>query len=176
MHGLFWYLDSPNVSCARFTTVSSHTMIATIVIQFCFLKRTIFCWSIIYYLEGNWGSPSMVLNIAVAQKKCWAHLLKILISITYEAGRILAIDSNWHFKVNRRILRHWILFIFWVIAVACLWHFARTFWACSSKGKIGITGRIVSASGQIFRPDFCPQDEIIWPRMAFGSLYRHRPI
>ena len=42
--------------------------------------------------------------------------------------------------------------------------------ACSSKGQIVILGRIGSASGQIFRPDFRPQDEIIRPGMAFGPL------
>ena len=35
--------------------------------------------------------------------------------------------------------------------------------ACSSKGQIVILGRIVSASGQIFRSDFRPQDEMFRP-------------
>ena len=39
--------------------------------------------------------------------------------------------------------------------------------ACSSKGRIVILGRIVSASGQIFRSDFRPQDEIFRPGMPF---------
>ena len=41
---------------------------------------------------------------------------------------------------------------------------------CSSKGQIVILGRIVLALGQIFRPDFLPQDEIIWLLMAFRPL------
>ena len=41
---------------------------------------------------------------------------------------------------------------------------------CTSKGRIVILGRIVSASGQIFRPDFRPQDEIIRPGMAFRPI------
>ena len=40
----------------------------------------------------------------------------------------------------------------------------------TSKGRIVILGQIVSASGQIFRPDFCPQDKIFWPGMAFRPL------
>ena len=40
----------------------------------------------------------------------------------------------------------------------------------SSKGRNGILGRIVLASGQIFRPDFRPQDEIFRPGMAFRPL------
>ena len=39
-----------------------------------------------------------------------------------------------------------------------------------SKGRIVILGRIVSASGQIFRRDFRPQDEIFRPVMAFRPL------
>ena len=42
--------------------------------------------------------------------------------------------------------------------------------ACSSKGRIVILGRIVSASGQIFRSDFRPQDEIFRPGMPFRPL------
>ena len=42
--------------------------------------------------------------------------------------------------------------------------------ACSSKGRIVILGRIVSASGQIFRSDFRPQDEIFRPGMLFRPL------
>ena len=42
--------------------------------------------------------------------------------------------------------------------------------ACSSKGRIVILGRIVSASGQIFRSDFRPQDEIFRPGMRFRPL------
>ena len=45
-----------------------------------------------------------------------------------------------------------------------------TLGACSSKGRIVILGRIASASGQIIRPDFHPQDEIIRPGMAFRPL------
>ena len=41
--------------------------------------------------------------------------------------------------------------------------------ACSSKGRIVILGRIVLASGQIFRSDFRPQDEIR-PGMPFRPL------
>ena len=41
---------------------------------------------------------------------------------------------------------------------------------CSSKGRIVILGRIVSASGQIFRSDFRPQDEIFRPGMPFRPL------
>ena len=44
------------------------------------------------------------------------------------------------------------------------------FRACSSKGRIVILGRIVSASGQIFRSDFRPQDEIFRPGMPFRPL------
>ena len=40
----------------------------------------------------------------------------------------------------------------------------------STKGQIGILGQIVLALGQIFRPDFLPQDEIIRPGMAFRPL------
>ena len=43
-------------------------------------------------------------------------------------------------------------------------------WACSSKGRIVILGRIVLASGQIFRSDFRPQDEIFRPGMPFLPL------
>ena len=46
----------------------------------------------------------------------------------------------------------------------------RTVWACSSKGRIVILGRIVSASGQIFRSDFRPQDEIFRPGIPFRPL------
>ena len=42
--------------------------------------------------------------------------------------------------------------------------------ACSSTGRIVILGRIVSASGQIFRSDFRPQDEIFRPGMPFRPL------
>ena len=42
--------------------------------------------------------------------------------------------------------------------------------ACSSKGRIVILGRIVSASWQIFRSDFRPQDEIFRPGTAFRPL------
>ena len=42
--------------------------------------------------------------------------------------------------------------------------------ACSSKGRIVILGQIVSASGQIFRSDFRPQDEIFRPGMPFRLL------
>ena len=42
--------------------------------------------------------------------------------------------------------------------------------ACSSKGRIVILGRIVLASGQIFRSDFRPQDEIFRPGMPFRPL------
>ena len=42
--------------------------------------------------------------------------------------------------------------------------------ACSSKGLIVILGWIVSASGQIFRSDFRPQDEIFRPGMRFRPL------
>ena len=38
------------------------------------------------------------------------------------------------------------------------------------KGRIVILGRIVSASGQIFRSDFHPQDEILRPGMQFCPL------
>ena len=38
---------------------------------------------------------------------------------------------------------------------------------CSSKERIVILGQIVSASGQIFRSDFRPQDEIFRPGMAY---------
>ena len=48
--------------------------------------------------------------------------------------------------------------------------FILTLWVYSSKGQNGILGRIVSASGQIFRPDFRPQDEIFRPGMAFCPL------
>ena len=41
---------------------------------------------------------------------------------------------------------------------------------CSSKGQIVILGRIVSASGQIFRPYFRPQDEIFRPGMPVRPL------
>ena len=131
MYGLFWYLDSPNMlrpasPCARFTTVSSHTMIATIVIQFCFLKRTIFCWSIIHYLEGNWESPPMVPKIVIALKKFVEHICVLKFcqyQLLTRPGEFLGSRRrNWHFKVNRRIFRHWISFILWVIAVACVWH------------------------------------------------------
>ena len=44
------------------------------------------------------------------------------------------------------------------------------FWAYSSKGRIVILGRIVLASGQIFRSDFRPQDEIFRPGMPFRPL------
>ena len=40
----------------------------------------------------------------------------------------------------------------------------------SSKGRNGIWRRIVSASGQIFRLDFRPQDEIFRPGMEFRPL------
>ena len=40
----------------------------------------------------------------------------------------------------------------------------------TSKGRIEILGRIVSATRQIFRPDFRPQDEIFRPGMAFRPL------
>ena len=40
----------------------------------------------------------------------------------------------------------------------------------TSEGRIFILGQIVLASGQIFRPEFCPQDELIWPGMAFRPL------
>ena len=46
----------------------------------------------------------------------------------------------------------------------------KTQGACSSKGRIVILGRIVSASGQIFRSDFRPQDEIFRPGMPFRPL------
>ena len=42
--------------------------------------------------------------------------------------------------------------------------------ACSSKGRIVILGRIVLASGQIFRSNFRPQDEIFRPGMPFRPL------
>ena len=45
-----------------------------------------------------------------------------------------------------------------------------TLWACSSKGRIVILGQIVSASGQIFRSDFRPQDEIFRPGIPFRPL------
>ena len=38
------------------------------------------------------------------------------------------------------------------------------------EGRVVILGRIVSASGQIFRLDFRPQDEIFRPRMPFRPL------
>ena len=47
--------------------------------------------------------------------------------------------------------------------------------ACSSKGRIVILGRIVSASGQIFRSDFRPQDEIFRPGMPFRPLDEQAP-
>ena len=47
--------------------------------------------------------------------------------------------------------------------------------ACSSKGQIVIWGRIVSASGQIFRSDFRPQDEIFRPGMPFRPLDEQAP-
>ena len=40
----------------------------------------------------------------------------------------------------------------------------------SSKGRIVILGRIVSASGQIFRLDFRPQDEMFRSGMPFRPL------
>ena len=40
----------------------------------------------------------------------------------------------------------------------------------TSKGRIVILGRIVSASGQILRSDFRPQDEIFRPGMPFRPL------
>ena len=40
----------------------------------------------------------------------------------------------------------------------------------SSKGRIVILGQIVLASGQIFRSDFRPQDEIFRPGMPFRPL------
>ena len=52
----------------------------------------------------------------------------------------------------------------------CQDYFRATVRACSSKGQIVILGRIVSASGQIFRSDFRPQDEIFRPRMPFRPL------
>ena len=42
--------------------------------------------------------------------------------------------------------------------------------ACSSKGRIVISVRIVSASGQIFRSYFRPQDEIFRPGMPVRPL------
>ena len=51
----------------------------------------------------------------------------------------------------------------------------RSQWACSSKGRIVILGRIVSASGQIFRSDFRPQDEIFRPGMPFRPLDEQAP-
>ena len=45
-----------------------------------------------------------------------------------------------------------------------------TLGACSSKGRIVILGQIVSASGQIFRSYFCPQDEIFCPGMPVRPL------
>ena len=45
-----------------------------------------------------------------------------------------------------------------------------TLGACSSKGRIVILGQIVSTSGQMFRSDFCPQDEIFRPGMPFRPL------
>ena len=45
-----------------------------------------------------------------------------------------------------------------------------SFRAYSSKGRNFILGRIVSASGQIFRSDFRPQDEIFRPGMRFRPL------
>ena len=48
--------------------------------------------------------------------------------------------------------------------------FKKSVWVYSSKGQIAILGRIVSASGQIFRPDFRPQGEIIRPGMAIRPL------
>ena len=46
----------------------------------------------------------------------------------------------------------------------------QSYRACSSKGRIVILGRIVSASGQIFRYDFRPQDEIFRPKMTIRPL------
>ena len=43
-------------------------------------------------------------------------------------------------------------------------------WVCTSKGRIVILEQIVSASGQILRPDFRPCDEMFWRRMAFRTL------
>ena len=40
----------------------------------------------------------------------------------------------------------------------------------TSKGRIVILGRNVSASGQIFTPDFRPLDKILLPEMAFRPL------
>ena len=40
----------------------------------------------------------------------------------------------------------------------------------SSKGRIVFLGRIVLASGQIFRSDFRPEEEIFRPGMAFCPL------
>ena len=51
----------------------------------------------------------------------------------------------------------------------------RTLRACSSKGQNVILGRIVSASGQIFRSDFHPQDEIFRPGMQFRPLDEQAP-
>ena len=47
--------------------------------------------------------------------------------------------------------------------------------ACSSKGRIIILGRIVSASGQIFRSDFRPQDKLFRPGMPFRPLDEQAP-
>ena len=41
---------------------------------------------------------------------------------------------------------------------------------CSSKGRIVILGQIVSASGQIFRSYFRPQDKIFRPGMPVRPL------
>ena len=46
-------------------------------------------------------------------------------------------------------------------------------WACASKGQIDILGRIVSASGQFFRPDFRPQDKIFWPIFVHTIRFDH---
>ena len=57
-------------------------------------------------------------------------------------------------------------------------HVEMTQRACSSKGRIVILGRIVSASRQIFRADFRPQDEtfptvlILNLQKDDGSLYQ----
>ena len=48
------------------------------------------------------------------------------------------------------------------------YHYSKR--ACSSKGRTVILGRIVSASGQIFRSDFRPQDKIFCPGMSFRPL------
>ena len=52
-------------------------------------------------------------------------------------------------------------------------YIVMTLRACSFKGRIVILGRIVSASGQIFRSDFRPQDEIFRPGMPFRPLDEH---